>query len=365
MPAWFATKKVYVMELTFGVVVGVIMGAAVGFLIVVLVYAIKRGTQKNNGNTKIIPMAQTRAIPRRETKVTINNNSDTTTTSPSEMLERETKLIESFTTKENKLGVAITEVKDLVLRVADIVSRTNDASGEAARAFNSAKTNLDSIDLTDSDDLLAAYAILLTEINSVITTNEKLQNELESARGGIAEQRRQIEELRNAVRIDALTQIPNRAAFDERLNEFLRRLDRTDEVFSLLLLDIDFFKKVNDTYGHVNGDRILKGIAKKIKVNIRANDVPARYGGEEFAVILPNTKIDVAQTVAERMRQDIAKTNFKLDEKNIRVTISGGLTEGRKGMNTDEIISLADKALYKSKSGGRNAITLTEPGEKP
>ena len=348
----------FAMEMGLGFAIGSAVGAGVGFLIVMLVIALRRGHQKMSSATTVIsprlPQEMGKAAEKSATGIRAKVAGATRS------IDRETKFFEVMGDKENKLGKAVHEVRDLVLKVADIVSRTNDASGEAARAFNSAKTNLDSIDFSDSENLLAAHAILLSEINSVIGTNEKLQNELESAKIGIAEQRRQIEELRTAVRIDSLTQLPNRAAFDERLNEFLKRLDRTSEVFSLLLLDIDHFKKVNDTYGHVNGDRILKGVATKIKANIRTNDIPARYGGEEFAVLLPNTNLQTAESVADRMRQDIAKTIFKLDNNDIRVTISGGLAECCKGLSAEKLIGNADQALYKSKGEGRNRITTQE-----
>lgn len=344
------------MDIGIGLGIGAVIGVGIGFLVVMLRAAFHHGVTKARATT-VIPMPVDAPPGDRAA----GGNTRVAREGSTKMLDRETKLLEAMNAKENKLGKAVSEVRDMVLKVADIVTRTNDASGEATKAFNSAKTNLDAISITDSDDqLLAAHAMLLREINSVINTNEKLQNELESAKTGIAEQRRLIEELRNAVRIDSLTQLPNRAAFDERIKEFLRRLDRTNEVFSLLLVDIDYFKKVNDTYGHVNGDRILKGIASKMKENVRANDFPARYGGEEFAVILPDTDIQVAQSVAERMRQDIARTNFKLDGKDIRITISGGLAESKQGQTPEELICLADKALYRSKAEGRNRVTCDE-----
>lgn len=344
------------MDLGLGFAIGIAVGAGVGLLVVLLISALRHGVRKAH-ETAIMPQtAPSKNTRTGKTSVEMKPMPKTSTRS----MDRETKFFEIMSDKENKLGKAVHEVRDLVLKVADIVSSTNDASGQAAKAFNSAKNNLDAIDFSDSENILAAHAILLSEINSVISTNEKLQNELESAKVGIAEQRRQIEELRTAVRIDSLTQLPNRAAFDERLNEFLHRLERTSEVFSLLLLDIDFFKKVNDTHGHVNGDRILKGVAMKIRDNVRNNDLPSRYGGEEFAVILPNTEIRTAEQVADRMRQDIAKTIFKLDGTDIRVTISGGLAESRKGQNPEELIKDADQALYQSKAEGRNRITLKQ-----
>ncbi len=347
------------MQMGFGLVIGAVIGAGVGFLVVMLVLAFKHGASKARA-TSVFPKE---TAPKNQAKsATAIKPASNTRVIPKAAVasDNESLFMESLAAKENKLGKAVHEVRDLVHKVADIVVRTNDASGEAAKAFNLAKVNLDALDVNDSENLLAAHAVLLHEINSVISTNETLQSELETARTGIAEQRRQIEELRNAVRIDSLTQLPNRAAFDERINEFIKRLERTNEAFSLLLIDIDLFKKINDTYGHFNGDRILKGIAHKIKDNVRGNDFPARYGGEEFAVILPATGKHTAEAVAERMRQDIAKANFKLDDNDIKITISGGIAECQKAMTVETLIKKADKALYRSKSEGRNRISLAE-----
>ncbi len=246
--------------------------------------------------------------------------------------------------------------EDLLLKLASAVSSTQNASGEANTAFRSARDAMDKIDLTLSADLAEARAILVREIDRVVRSNAALHAELNAANQGIAEQRRQIEELRVQARIDALTGIPNRASFNERLDEFIGHLERTSLVFTLMLLDIDHFKRINDTHGHVNGDRILRGVAEKISAAVRANDFAARYGGEEFAVIFPGTTQHEAMAVAERMRQEIAKTNFRLDGENIKMTLSGGMAECEKGMSADRIVSVADGALYQAKKGGRNQI---------
>lgn len=267
-----------------------------------------------------------------------------------------TMIVEAMDSRENVLNKNIQDVRDLLLRLASAVSATENASGEAAVAFRSAKEAIHRFDFNDSSELAQAQTVLIREIDRVVTSNAKLHAELDKANQGIAEQRRQIEELRVQARIDALTRIPNRASFDERLGEYVSLLERTNLVFTLMLLDIDHFKRINDTHGHINGDRILRGVAAKVSDSVRNNDFSARYGGEEFAVIFPGTGEDEALAVAERVRQDIAKTNFRLDSENIRMTVSGGLAECRKGMTTEQIISAADDALYRAKEAGRNQI---------
>ena len=123
-----------------------------------------------------------------------------------------------------------------------------------------------------------------------------------------------------------------------------------------MMIDIDFFKKVNDTYGHASGDKVLRTVASVIKAQLRESDIPARYGGEEFAVLLPYTHIDEAKIVGERLRKAVEETTVSLDNLNINVTISMGLAEFRQDESGEELFAQADKALYKAKESGRNRV---------
>ena len=122
---------------------------------------------------------------------------------------------------------------------------------------------------------------------------------------------------------------------------------------SLVIVDIDFFKKVNDKYGHLTGDEILAGLAKLLQKIVRKNDVVARFGGEEFFIMLPNTSINTAKKVAERLRKAVEKKRFKP-----KITISLGVSEYKKGDNLNKITKRADKALYVAKEGGRNKVVV-------
>ncbi len=269
---------------------------------------------------------------------------------------RNTIVIDQMDLRDRLFNKNVQDVRELLLRLADVIASTETASGEAAAAFTNARQTIDNLDSDEHSDLSNAQQVLIGEIDRVIKSNAKLQGELDKANQGIAEQRRQIEELRVQARIDALTRINNRTAFDERLQEYIALLNRTALTFTLLLIDIDFFKSVNDEHGHVNGDRILRGVASRISEAVRSNDFTARYGGEEFAVIFPGTKVDDAYLVAERMRKDIAKTKFRLDDKTIQMTVSGGMAECKHGMKPEQIIEKADSALYQAKNGGRNRV---------
>ena len=266
-----------------------------------------------------------------------------------------TMVVEKIGEQEQDLACAVREVRDVLLRIAAIVSGANAASDQADLAFSSARKAL--ADVSAGGNLKDAQEILVREVDRFIKDNAVLKGELDKAHKGIAEQRRQIEELRERTRIDFLTNIPNRVAFDERMREFAAALERTGQPFSLLMLDIDHFKKINDSLGHLGGDRILSGVAKRITDFTRANDFAARYGGEEFAVAFPETGLAEAMQVAERLRQGIANTNFRLDDANVKATVSGGLAEAAAGMAIESIIAAADMALYQSKRDGRNRLT--------
>jgi len=155
---------------------------------------------------------------------------------------------------------------------------------------------------------------------------------------------------------DGLTKLFIHRYFQNRLDSELIRAKRYNSNISLLMLDIDHFKKVNDTYGHQEGDYVLKKFAKIISDHIRKVDIAARYGGEEFAIILPETGITGAEQVAEHLRYLIEKEEFTIDGKNVSITASVGVSCWDKVVSKEEFIEQADRALYQAKHEGRNRI---------
>jgi diguanylate cyclase (GGDEF)-like protein len=166
------------------------------------------------------------------------------------------------------------------------------------------------------------------------------------------------EEIEHLAVTDGLTGLFNHRHFQEKLSGEFNRLGRFAEPLSLLLIDIDFFKKINDTYGHPAGDMVLKKVSGIIKKTIRNIDIAARYGGEEFAVILPGTNSQGAMNMAERLRKVIMDTVFSAEGEKFTVTVSVGISTSAQGVteakNKEELIERADKALYEAKRTGRN-----------
>lgn len=161
---------------------------------------------------------------------------------------------------------------------------------------------------------------------------------------------------------DGMTKLTIHRYFQVRLEQELVRARRYNLPLSLMMIDIDYFKKFNDTYGHPEGDRVLIQVAKLMKECTRETDVCARYGGEEFAVVVPDTNDADAYFVAERFRKRVESTPILIEEQKVFIAVSIGLTtfRGEKGIRKEELIDRADKALYYAKRNGRNRVVQWE-----
>jgi two-component system, cell cycle response regulator len=169
-------------------------------------------------------------------------------------------------------------------------------------------------------------------------------------------------ELEQLTRTDPLTSVANRRHFIETLTYEYHRSNRYSRPLSLIMLDIDFFKKVNDTYGHQAGDQTLVTVSDLFKRHLRMQDLVARYGGEEFALLLPETKSQDALAVANRCLKNVEECVIEYNELRFSVTVSMGLTSlpNDKISNVNELIKMADDALYEAKHSGRNRVVVTK-----
>jgi two-component system cell cycle response regulator len=163
------------------------------------------------------------------------------------------------------------------------------------------------------------------------------------------------EEIYRLTTIDGLTQIFNKRYFMEMLEREISRSHRYRRALSLIIFDIDHFKNINDTYGHLAGDAVLRHLAGVVKNNLRREDMLARYGGEEFAVILPEVELAAARLIADKIRKLVEGTRFRFEETDIPVTISLGIAAcGEDLQEPTEFIKAADEKLYEAKQSGRN-----------
>ena len=167
-----------------------------------------------------------------------------------------------------------------------------------------------------------------------------------------------IVEKNNQAMFDVLTEIPNRLAYEKKATEEIARWKRFSNPLSLAVWDIDFFKKVNDSYGHKAGDKVLKTIAQLLNDRIRETDFLARFGGEEFVMFLPGTKEDEALKLVNDLRKKVEACGFHYQGNAVNITVSCGISSFRDGDSLENVFERADNALYKAKENGRNQCVI-------
>jgi len=192
---------------------------------------------------------------------------------------------------------------------------------------------------------------------TLTTQLQKLHSELEATNGAL---RAALAATELIAAKDQLTGLWNRRSFDQRLDETIAHLSRHSGIFSLLLIDIDHFKGVNDRYGHIVGDEVLRRFADALHERLRQNDVAARWGGEEFVVLADGACLENACQLAEQIREAIAATAFP---RLIEVTASIGVATYAAGDSSDKVLNRADQALYEAKRNGRDRVVATDSAE--
>ena len=209
------------------------------------------------------------------------------------------------------------------------------------------------------------YSKNMTELEHHIGSNSELYLVKEAIRKMQKEIKARESQLKKLSQLDPLTQVYNKEAINQMINIEIKRSHDFITEFSLIMFDLDHFKNINDTYGHLFGDIVLKGICKDILQNLKSSDIFGRYGGEEFLVILPDTNLKDAMLIAERLREKIFTIKWS---KNIKVSASFGVVEHERYCDSNELITLVDQALYKAKRKGRNrveALTFTKSKRNP
>ena len=211
----------------------------------------------------------------------------------------------------------------------------------------------------DRDQLKPIVESLLQSTHEMRDTNKALENRLSLSKTEISNLQQSLEAIRAESLTDPLTGLGNRKYFDRSIEMTVQNALANGEPLSLLMFDIDHFKSFNDSYGHLTGDQVLRLVGMSLKQTIKGQDITARYGGEEFAVVLPNTALRQALTVADHIRRAVmAKELKKKSTGEIlgRVTISVGVSMLKPGEDTDSLIERADGCLYAAKRNGRNRV---------
>ncbi|QDU55518.1 diguanylate cyclase domain-containing protein [Aeoliella mucimassa] len=255
--------------------------------------------------------------------------------------------------ERERAALATERLRDLAGNVASDVGEHNKSMGEIT-------AGLQSLDVTDVE---ATGAGLVDALSKIVTANEVLQERLAKAEEQIAAQAREIHLHESEARTDSLTGLANRRAFDDEMRRRHSEASRKGTVFSMLILDIDFFKKFNDTHGHQAGDEVLRAVGRQLVKTCGDMDLPCRYGGEEFAVVMPATSAKDAKTAAERIRADLESLTVVYEGKQLQITTSIGLAQWNTSEDVFHLLKRADDALYASKKAGRNCCHWNEAGE--
>jgi diguanylate cyclase len=209
--------------------------------------------------------------------------------------------------------------------------------------------------------------VLMGHMNALLQSNHRLQEDLVCTRYRLEEQAQEIDHVRREARTDELTSVANRKAFNEKLHILVDDRQRLNDPFVLMLLDMDQFKRINDSHGHPAGDRVLAMVGEALKELVREGDFVGRYGGDEFATLLPKTQLDVGLERAELIRVKMAEwvSRGASRDGEIAVSVSIGVVACQIDDTAESILKRADQALYRCKDLGRNQIQFSGPTTTP
>jgi diguanylate cyclase len=261
----------------------------------------------------------------------------------------------------SRIGDRIDTVNERVLDEVKHVLDTIDAATGSATTYSEslADANEKLKGASDGDSLRAVIERLVQGTKEMQASNRKLESRLSASKQEIEQLQQNLEAVRTESFTDPLTTLSNRKYFDQALAKAIAVAQEKNEPLSLLMTDIDHFKKFNDTYGHLTGDQVLRLVAISVKQNVKGHDVASRYGGEEFVIALPNATLQSAITVADRIRRAVMTKELvkrSTGENLGRVTISIGAAVLRPEDTAQSLIERADNCLYVAKRNGRNQV---------
>ncbi len=245
------------------------------------------------------------------------------------------------------LGDAVKMEMQSLVSCADGETDIGTLKLQIQNGLSAIEKHIDSYKQTETQQHLAANG----EIKILLTRLAVLEKEGVSLKARVQKERM-------LAQLDTLTGIPNRLGYDHNLAQEYARWKRFGNSLSIVVWDIDHFKRINDDYGHAAGDKALKTIAQLLASKVRETDYLARYGGEEFVLIMPGAKVDSAKLVAEKLREVIEHSAFNFKGSPLTITISAGIAEFAEGDVPASVFERADKALYRAKENGRNQVAV-------
>ena len=267
----------------------------------------------------------------------------------------------------DRIDTVGTQVVDEIEQVMSMIDTAVGSATEYTENLATVTQKLGSA--KDRDGLRVIVESLVRATKEMEHANHSLEARLKASKQEINQLQVNLEAVRTESLTDPLTSLANRKYFDQALDKMIAAAESSGEPLSLMMADIDHFKKFNDTFGHLTGDQVLRLVALSVKQNVKGQDIAARYGGEEFAVILPQTALRQAITVGDHVRRAVMTKELmkrSTGEHLGRVTVSIGISLWHKGESAQALIERADACLYAAKRGGRNRVICeTDPELMP
>ncbi|MGD9687609.1 MAG: GGDEF domain-containing protein [Desulfobacter sp.] len=251
-----------------------------------------------------------------------------------------------------KLNLMLREITSHVLETEGDLSAHGQALDKLADQMK---------DIHDFDDVKNIIDEMLDTTKAIIQSGSRLQTRMKVSSEDLKQLHKELEVSQKEARTDALTGLTNRRGLERRLEIERIRARQNNAPFSVIMLDIDHFKAVNDTFGHLVGDSLLKGFAAILSSQVRRNDLAARYGGEEFVILLPETTVEGAYVVSEKIRNILCKKEWTIKESGKRIgqiKASMGIAQHKLNETGNQVITRADEAMYHAKSTGRDRIVI-------
>lgn len=245
---------------------------------------------------------------------------------------------------------------EALMKVISSTDQLNSDVTHHSTALQNAESEIQQYEFTGQ--IVDAQQSLVQNIRHIVEANQKMENDLVVSKFKLEATAQELDRSRKEARTDALCKVANRKAIDETLNFMVSRFQSQQKSFGLMLIDIDHFKRINDTFGHEAGDEVLVNVGKALKECVRPEDFVGRLGGDEFVLMLEGLTTSSAELVGKRIRSTIELYNFNVGHKgeSTVVTLSMGLAVIRGSDNSKSLYRRADQALYRSKELGRNQL---------
>ena len=258
------------------------------------------------------------------------------------------------------IGKLLTKIS---LMLKDVTTHVADTEGDLAGHGKNLGELADQItEVHDHKDIRNIVDQMIVETKALVNSGKRLQTKMKISSDDLKQLHQELEKSQQEAQTDALTSLINRRGLEKRFELERIRAKQNNSPFSIIMADIDHFKRINDNFGHLVGDSLLKNIAIMLKQHLRQNDIAARYGGEEFLILLPETSIEGAKAVAQKIKKALSVKEWKLKETGEsmgKITLSMGISMYKLNELEKDLIKRADDALYLAKEQGRNRI-ITE-----